>query len=151
MKLLVNAPTGDQQIIEVGEGGGYFDETLILWDERVDGPLPEITLGAMIKVDDTLVFDQPRLDAHIAASAPPVPLSVTRRQARQALLLAGLIDSVPVAIAGITDATARRMAEIEWEDSQEFERHRPLLVSLAGALGMTNKELDELFVLASSL
>lgn len=38
-KLLVNAPTGRLEIVEVGEGGGYFDESLIVHDERKDGPL----------------------------------------------------------------------------------------------------------------
>jgi hypothetical protein len=56
-KLLVNAPSGAQELIEVGEGGGYFDAARVLWDERTDGPLPAITLGGMVRVGNALVFD----------------------------------------------------------------------------------------------
>lgn len=67
MKLLVNTPAGTQEIIEVGEGGGYFDLDRVLWDERGDGPLPTVTLGGMKRVGKSLVVDQPMLNAHNAA------------------------------------------------------------------------------------
>ena len=56
-KLLVNTPTDGQQVIEVGEGGGYFDQARVLWDEEQDGPLPDITLGSMTRVGDALEYD----------------------------------------------------------------------------------------------
>jgi len=46
-KLLINCPQGEQQIIKVGEGGNYFDSTRVIWDERSDGTLPDVTLGKM--------------------------------------------------------------------------------------------------------
>lgn len=82
---------------------------------------------------------------------PQVPASVTRRQARQALLLAGLLDSVQPAIDAIPDATQRGLAQIEWDDSQEFERNRPMLISLATAIGLTSEQIDELFITAAGL
>jgi hypothetical protein len=95
------------------------------------------------------------LEAQVAELSPPaiegVPQVVTRRQARQAMLLAGLLDSVQAAIGAIPDTTQRRLAQIEWDDSQNFERQRPLLVSLATALGLTSAQLDQLFVTASGL
>lgn len=78
----------------------------------------------------------------------PVPQKVTRRQGRQALLLAGALDMIPQAIATIKDETERRMAEIEWEDAQEYERQRPLVVMMGEALGL---DLDALFIHAASL
>ena len=86
-----------------------------------------------------------------AARKALVPASVTRRQARQALLLAGLLDQVPTAIASIPNATQRALAQIEWEDSQTFERNRPLLIQLAAALGLNEQALDDLFIQASAL
>lgn len=80
-----------------------------------------------------------------------VPLRVTRRQARQALLLAGLLDSVPAAIAAIPDPVHRGLAQIEWDDSLEFERHRPLLIQLGAALGLDSAALDQLFITAHAL
>lgn len=85
--------------------------------------------------------------------SPPakVPDSVTRRQARQALLLAGLLDMVQPAIDAIPNATTRAIVAIEWADSLHFERDRPTLIGLATALGMTSAQLDQLFITASKL
>ncbi len=92
-------------------------------------------------------------DAEIAAAAAAVfvPQTVTRRQARQALMLNGLLDTVPTLIAGIPDATQRGLAQIEWEDSQVFERQRPLVLTIGGALGLDAGELDALFIQAAAL
>lgn len=81
----------------------------------------------------------------------PVPQSVTRRQARQALLIAGLLDDVQLAIDAIPDATQRRLAQIEWEDSLEFLRDRPLVIQIGAALGLDAAGLDQMFVNAASL
>ena len=151
MKLLVNAPTGDQQLIEIGEGGSYFDPARVLWDERTDGQLPEITLGGMVRVGGTLVFDQGRKDQHDAAIAPKVPQKVTRRQARQALLLAGLLASVQPAIDAIADATERGLMQIWWDDSLDFERSNSALITMATALGLDSAAIDSLFVTAATL
>ena len=88
----------------------------------------------------------------VAARARPlVPARVTRRQARQALLLAGLLDQVPAAIAAIPDPIQRGMAEIEWADSTEFHRDRPLLIGLGQALGLDSAAMDALFIKAAKL
>ena len=86
-----------------------------------------------------------------AAQKARVPQSVTRRQARQALLLAGLLDNVQPAIDSIADPVQRSMAQIEWDDSQQFERKRPLLIALAAALGLGEEALDNLFIQAAQL
>lgn len=86
-----------------------------------------------------------------AARKALVPLTVTRRQARQALLLAGLLDDVQPAIAAIPDPVQRGLAQIEWDDSQEFTRDRPLLVQLAQGLGLNDAALDNLFIQAAQL
>ncbi len=88
MKLLVNAPSGRQELIEVGKGGGYFDVVRVLWDERQDGPLPEITLGGMVRNGGALAFSQLRMDAHVAANGPVITqfeLDQARYQKRAAV------------------------------------------------------------------
>lgn len=149
-KLLVNAPSGAQQIIEVGEGGGYFDNSRVVWDERTDGPLPEITLGGMVRSGGSLSFSQARMDQHTDATKPPVPTEVTMRQARQALILAGKLSTVNAALASMT-GTAGELARAEWEYSIAVQRNRPLVLSLGAALGMSSADLDALFVTAKSL
>lgn len=67
MKLLVDAPSGLQSVVEVGEGGGYFNPAMVMWDERVDGALPAITLGGMVRSGGQLSFSQARMDLHTTA------------------------------------------------------------------------------------
>ncbi len=76
---------------------------------------------------------------------------VTRRQAKQQLVIAGLLDQVQPTIDAITDATERQMVQIYWDDAQVFERSNAELIMLAGALGLDDTQLDELFKAASKL
>jgi len=85
------------------------------------------------------------------APPPTVPQWVTRRQARQALLLAGYLHAVQPAIDAIADPVQRALVQIEWDDSLHFERHRPALQALAAALGMSTHDLDLLFIAAAQL
>ena len=80
-----------------------------------------------------------------------VPRQVTRRQARQALFLSGYLDQAEAKINGIADATQRRMATIEWQDSQVFERYRPLVIIIGTSLGLNSAGLDALFIQAGAL
>lgn len=149
-KLLVNAPSGAQQVIEVREGGGYFDPARVLWDERVDGELPDITLGGMVRQGRALAFDQARMDEHTAAIRPPVPAEVTMRQARLALLGAGKLAAVDAAIEALPEPQ-RSAARIEWDYSSTVRRSQPLVLALAPALGLSTGQLDALFITAATL
>lgn len=84
-------------------------------------------------------------------SAPVVPRAVTRRQARQALLLRNKLQLVQPAIDAITDSTQRALMQIEWDDSQEFVRTRASLIAIGTAIGLDSSGLDELFTLAATL
>lgn len=86
-----------------------------------------------------------------AAYAATVPASVTRRQARQALVLEGKFDLVQVAIDAIPDTTQRKLMQIEWDDSLEFERTRPSLMAIGAAIGLTSEGIDDLFRTAVTL
>lgn len=91
------------------------------------------------------------LAQQVYESRKVVPPAVTRRQARQQLLLMGLLDDVNPTIAAIPDETARRMAEIYWQDATDFERDNPYLLSIAAALGLTPEQLDDAFIQAAAL
>lgn len=80
----------------------------------------------------------------------PVPASVTMRQARLALLSAGKLASVGPAIDAMP-SPQKEQAQIEWEFSSTVERHRPLVQAIGPMLGMTEEELDDLFILAATL
>lgn len=86
-----------------------------------------------------------------ASPAPPVPAVVSMRQARLALLAAGLLDDVTSAIAAIPDAIARQAAQIEWDYAHEVHRTSPFVQQLGAALGLDDAALDALFVQAVTL
>lgn len=80
-----------------------------------------------------------------------VPQTITRAQAKLALLGAGLLNSVQPTIDAIPDPVQRSAAQIEWDDRLTFERTNPTLVALATAMGMTGEQLDALFIAAAQL
>lgn len=80
MKLVVNAPVGVMEIIDIGEGGGYFDPARVLWDERTQGAIPADLLTAVLasqaaaaaapKPTDWLIDVGPFFDRFGAAKMP---------------------------------------------------------------------------------
>lgn len=81
---------------------------------------------------------------------PGVPQVVTMRQARLALLGAGLLPQVDAAIAALP-SPQKEAALIEWDYSSEVRRHRPFVQGLGAALGLSAAQLDALFTAASQL
>lgn len=89
----------------------------------------------------------------IAVPAPTTefkPAVVSMRQARLALLQAGLLAQVNSTISTMTGVEGDA-ARIEWEYAAEVQRDSPLVASLTVALGMTETQLDSLFLTAYSL
>lgn len=75
-----------------------------------------------------------------------IPTSVSMRQARLALLGAGLLSSVNAAIAAGGPAD-----QITWEYATEVDRNSDLVVNLSQALGLSDVDLDNLFTAAAAL
>lgn len=78
-------------------------------------------------------------------------LVVSMRQARLALLSAGLLGQVDGAINAIEDPVERQQAQITWEFSTEVERMDPLVTRLGTIFGLTDEQIDDLFFLAKTL
>lgn len=81
---------------------------------------------------------------------PTIPQAVTRRQGRLALLSVGKLADVEAAIGAITDPAERMAAQIEYE-ADTWERSNAFLQSMWAQLGGTEEQLDDLFMLASTL
>lgn len=79
-----------------------------------------------------------------------VPQSVTMRQARLALLSAGVLPGVDAAIASLP-SPEKETAQIEWDYGGTVERASPLVTMLGQALGLDGEALDALFVVAGGL
>ena len=71
--------------------------------------------------------------------------AITPRQARLALHRAGLLDEVATALA------ADKEMEIWWEYSLDIQRNHEMVIVLGAQLGLTEVQLDQLFVDGSKL
>lgn len=75
-----------------------------------------------------------------------VPASVSPRQIRQALTRAALRSSVESAV-----SSGDQDLKDWWEFATAFERSNPHVVDMGAALGVTERQLDDLWTLAGSL
>ena len=82
--------------------------------------------------------------------APNIPQAVTMRQARLALLSAGLLSTVDATITAMP-GTEGDAARIDWEYAQEVQRSFGLVPAMGQVLGLTDAQLDALFVAAAAL
>ena len=111
--------------------------------------VPGSVNGAGGAIGDT--WDGMRFVRPVAPPNPPVvPPSVTMRQARLALLGAGLLASVGAAIDGLP-SPQKEAARIEWEYATEVQRSSGLVPMMGVALGLDDAALDALFIEAAAL
>lgn len=75
---------------------------------------------------------------------PPIPTEVTMRQARLALLEAGLLDDVEAAVNAIPGINGER-ARIEWSFSNTVKKNQPITQMLAQVIGLTPQQIDDMF------
>ncbi|MDX3929089.1 MAG: hypothetical protein QHC90_25225 [Shinella sp.] len=84
----------------------------------------------------------------IRASMP----SLTARQLRLGLLANGYAPSqVADAIATMPDGEDREKAQIEWEYATTFDRTHPFIASVAVIIGLTDEQIDDMWVQALPL
>jgi len=79
-----------------------------------------------------------------------IPQSITPRQARLALLAEDLLDAVESAFAKLPEQQ-RKAAQIEWQHASAIERNSPLVSQFGPLLGLTEAQIDELFVSGAQL
>jgi len=104
-------------------------------DTQVDG-----VLGVYLHADwETMREDEMR-------ARNPVPQQVTMRQARLALLNAGLLDDVEVVI-----AAAGREAQLEWEYAAVVDRSNQAVAAVQQQEALTDAQIDDLFREAAKL
>lgn len=87
-------------------------------------------------------------DVQMPVVTGAIPAVVSRFQARAALHLAGLLDTVEAIMASPATPV---MAKLAWADAQEFKRTSPSLLGIAGAIGLTDAQLDDLFTTAAGI
>lgn len=96
--------------------------------------------------DGTVVTKAEQEAKYLADKAKAlVPQSVSMRQARIQLLRAGLLDEVNQAVA------SNQEWAITWEFATEVRRDDPMIAAVQEGLGMTDDQIDSLFIEASKL
>lgn len=61
----------------------------------------------------------------------------------------GKLALVQPMIDAITDLKVRELVQIYWDDSTDFDRDHPTLIQFAYGLGLTDEELDIMFINAN--
>lgn len=112
--------------------GGRFLFTV----EGHEGDLADLT-GKLIDAGGA-VTDAPYV--------PTVPYAVSRAQALVALFEAGILADVEALVASHPYEVLR----IWWANAQQFERNNPYLNALAVELGLTDEQVDNLFITAET-
>ncbi len=82
-----------------------------------------------------------------SAPVASIPQEVTRFQAKAIMLQQNILDSVEQAINGSNDP----LLKLVWNEALTFERQSPALVAVAKVLGLTEKQLNNMFTAASQL
>lgn len=82
---------------------------------------------------------------------PYVPQQVTRAQGKVALIQAGLWQAVLDYVEGITDPTEKALADVALNDTTHWRRDSPFLNQAALAVGLSEEQLDDLFVAAAHI
>jgi hypothetical protein len=70
----------------------------------------------------------------------------SRFQAKAALHLAGLLDTIEAVV-----AAADPVAQIAWADATDFRRNSPTIAALAAGTGLTDAQIDDLFRVAMTI
>lgn len=109
-------------------------------DTQIDGVLGVFSEG-----------DWESMRADEMAARNPVPQSVARAQGKAVLIGAGLWSAVLDFVAAIPDPTDRALAELALHDTQQWQRSSPFLNAAKAGLGLTDEQLDALFVTASKI
>lgn len=93
------------------------------------------------------------VDAHLnpPPGPEPVPQQVARAQGKAALIQAGLWDAVLEYVDSIADPTEKALALVALNDTTHWQRASPFLNEAASSLGLTEQQLDDLFIQAATI
>lgn len=135
---------------------GELNASLVLAVAAKDTQITTLTAAAKPTADALVAANAQiaTLQAQLAALQPVaingVPQVITMVQAQLALLAAGLLDRVNAALSAIP-GDAGKAAMIEWDNSVNVHRDNALLKQMQILLGLTDAQIDTLFIAASKL
>lgn len=80
-----------------------------------------------------------------------LPTTVSRAQGKASLIRAGLWEGVADYVDSISDPVEKAIAEVALNDTTHWERSSPFLNDAAASLGLSDEQLDQLFIDASKI
>ena len=83
--------------------------------------------------------------------AIPVPQQVTRAQGKVVLIQMGLWEQVQAYVAAIEAPMQKAIAEVAVYETLHWQRDSAFLNQAAAALGITQEQMDQLFIQASQV
>jgi hypothetical protein len=127
--------TGPGQVTTVGNGWSLF--YIGASYEEYAAKCGEVMITPRLNSENEPVLPEPRISA---------------RQVRLWLIQNGIsLQAVTDAINTIEDPVLRDSVAVEWEYAPYIERSHPMLVPLAQNLGLTESQIDQAFIEASSI
>lgn len=81
------------------------------------------------------------------APPPYIPQQITPYQGKAQLLTEGMLSDVEAIVSTSTDPYLK----LAWNNAIMWERQSPMIASVAAAMGMTDAEVDDLFVAAAQI
>jgi hypothetical protein len=107
MRLLIIDPSFGRQLIEIGEGGSYNDPERVLWDERMDGPLPDADIGGLTRINGNLFYDK-----DVALEDAAMKTSIAKVQGNDKIL-AALAQIDAKSIRALREGNQERISALE--------------------------------------
>ena len=109
--------------------------------------LKELAAGVLKDVIDSIIDNSEEMKDRLREFRDDgIPYKISIRQAKLALLGAGLLDDIENAM-----ASADRSVQISWEYATEFERDNPLILYFQSSLNLSKEQVDNLFIQAKGL
>ncbi len=139
----------DPQFGLTGMGFWPVDVTESAFDPTSQVPVPPIacdSVDAAVKRWKATVIARAMTDDEFVI-ANPVPPSVTNYQARRALRVANLFDKADAAVRGAGNPSFVDA----WDYANTFLRDDDVITAMGGALGLTPRQVDDLFRSAEKL
>lgn len=156
----VNLNPLNQYLSYTHDGIQYPSNIFNMWDEnqlssigiyKVVFQEVEIPEGKMVSKYNYKIEGNVAIATPILVDQPIfVPQSCTRAQGKAALLIAGLLDSVNEYIDSLI-GEERFIANLAFNEANEWTRGSPFLNKAAAAIGLSDAQLDELFISASKI
>lgn len=132
----------------------YFkkDDVIFAFDETQDELITEDFIEMTDDEIDRHLNPQNYLsDEEIESVRLAQFLPLTRRQFKLALLENDLLETIEQAIATVSDKTLKMRIQIEYSESERFERSNESVQYMLSILNLTEQQVDEMWLYALTL